>query len=104
MDVTIKINPVAVGDLKNIQNYISEESVEFAAKTVKGIIEKIEKLSLFPEMGILLKYRIGIKSKYRYVICGSYIIFYIYQDDIVYVQRILHGKRNYMELLNEHLS
>ncbi len=49
----------------------------------------------------MLMYKIRLKSKYRYVICGQYLIFYIYEDNTVSIQRILHGKRDYMALLQD---
>lgn len=99
MRVKIRINPLANTDLQEIKNYISDDSVEASTKVVKDIIEKIESLGDFPEMGTMLMYKIKIKSKYRYIICGQYLIFYIYENDIVSIQRVLHGKRDYMLLL-----
>lgn len=102
MAVEIRINPLATSDLKEIKNYIAEDSIEAGIKTTKDIIEKIEKLADFPEIGAMLMYKIRLKSKYRYIISGQYIIFYIYEQHIVSIQRILHGKRDYMALLNNH--
>lgn len=99
MGVKIRINPVASTDLQEIKNYISESSVEVATKIIKDIIEKIEGLADFPEMGTKLMHKIRLKSKYRYIICGQYLIFYIYENDIVSIQRVLHGKRDYISLL-----
>lgn len=102
MVVKIRINPLATLDLKEIKDYISEDSIEAGIKTVKEIIEKIENLAEFPELGVMLMYRIRLRSKYRYIISGQYIIFYIYEQRVVSIQRILHGKRDYMSLLNNH--
>lgn len=101
MNAKIKINPLVTEDLKGIKNYISEDNLDVAIKTVKEIIEKIDSLAQFPEMGKLLTYKIKLKSKYRYIICNKYLIFYIFEKDTVYIQRILHGKMDYMSLLNE---
>lgn len=92
---------MATADLHEIKSYIAEDSIDAATKVVKEIIEKIESLAEFPEIGTMLMYKIRLKSKYRYVICNQYLIFYIYEDDIVSIQRILHGKRDYMKLLQE---
>ncbi|EYE87470.1 RelE/StbE family addiction module toxin [Fervidicella metallireducens AeB] len=100
MTAKIRINPVATADLQEIKKYISEDSVEAATKIIKEIIKKIERLAEFPESGTMLMYKIRLKSKYRYIICGQYPIFYIYENNIVSIQRILHGKRDYMSLLN----
>ncbi|MBU3097691.1 MULTISPECIES: type II toxin-antitoxin system RelE/ParE family toxin [Clostridium] len=102
MIVNIRINPLATTDLKEIKKYISEDSIEAGIKTVKDIIDKIETLADYPEMGVMLMYKIRLKSKYRYIISGQYIIFYIYEQSVVSIQRILHGKRDYMSLLNDH--
>lgn len=102
MGVNIRINPVATTDLQEIKNFIAEDNIEAAIKIVKDIIEKIESLAEFPEMGAMLMYKIRLMSKYRYITCGQYLIFYIYEDGIVSIQRILHGKRDYMSLLENH--
>lgn len=99
MGAKIRINPVATTDLQEIKNYISEDSAEAATKIVKDIIDKIEMLAELPELGVMLMYKIKLKTRYRYIICGQYLIFYIYENNIVSVQRILHGKRDYMALL-----
>jgi addiction module RelE/StbE family toxin len=101
MGTKIRINPVATDDLQEIKIYISEENIDTATKIIKDIVAKIESLSEFPEMGTMLMYKIRLKSKYRYILCGQYLIFYIYEDNIVSIQRILHGKRDYLKLLNE---
>lgn len=101
MSAKIRINPVATSDLQEIKSYIAEDNIDAATKVVKEIIEKIESLTEFPEIGTMLMYKIRLKSKYRYVICGQYLIFYIYEDNTVSIQRILHGKRDYMALLQD---
>lgn len=101
MSAKIRINPVATSDLQEIKSYIAEDNIDAATKLVKEIIEKIESLAEFPEIGTMLMYKIRLKSKYRYVICGQYLIFYIYEDNTVSIQRILHGKRDYMALLQD---
>lgn len=83
MTVEIRINPLTTIDLQEIKNYIAEDSIEAATKTVKDIIDKIETLAEFPELGAMLMYKIRLKSKYRYIISGQYIIFYNYERDIV---------------------
>lgn len=92
---------MATADLQEIKSYIAEDNIDAATKVVKEIIEKIESLAEFPEIGTMLMYKIRLKSKYRYVICNQYLIFYIYEDNTVSIQRILHGKRDYMKLLQE---
>lgn len=101
MSAKIRINPVATADIQEIKSYIAEDNIDAATKVVNEIIGKIESLAEFPEVGTMLMYKIRLKSKYRYVICGQHLIFYIYEDNTVSIQRILHGKRDYIALLQD---
>ena len=101
MGAKIRINPMATEDLKEIKKYISEDNAEMAIIVVTDLIGKIESLVRFPEVGTMLMYKIGLLSRYRYVLCRQYLIFYLYEDDTVSIQRILHGKRDYLALLKE---
>ena len=47
----LRINPIVVKDLKNIRDYIAEDTEEYAAKTIKEIYCQFENLHMFPEMG-----------------------------------------------------
>ena len=38
----LRINPIVAKDLKNIRDYIAEDSEEYAAKTIKEIYGKFE--------------------------------------------------------------
>lgn len=101
MSAKIRINPLATADLQEIKNYIAEDSDEAAIKIIRDIILKIENLAVFPEMGSQLMYKIKLKSNYRYLVIGQYIIFYVYEHDTISVQRVLHGKRDILALLEE---
>ena len=47
----LRINPLVASDLKEIRDYIAEDSAEYAAKTMKEIYGKFENLQMFPGMG-----------------------------------------------------
>lgn len=103
MSYQIRINPIATEDMKEIKEYISEDNSEIAIKVIKEIIEKIEMLGEFPEIGKMLMYKIKLNNKYRYIVSGSYIIFYLFEKNIVSVQRVLHGSRDYMSIFSQDL-
>lgn len=98
--IKLRYNPVAISDLEEIKEYISEDNETTAAKIVRELIEKTESLINFPNMGLSLSKKIGIETKYKYLICNQYIIFYIFEDKIISIMRIIHGKRDYLRLLN----
>ena len=54
---------------------------------VNTIYSKIEKLADFPEMGASLNSKINIKTAYRYLVCGNYLIFYKIEGKFVSVYR-----------------
>lgn len=98
---TLKINPMALIDLNEIKNYITNElcSPEAAKRQVLRIIERYESLKSHPFLGTDLNSRIGVHTNYRYLTCDNYIIFYKVENDEILIYRILYGARDYMKLL-----
>lgn len=76
--LTLRINPLALNDLKDIKEYISTEldSPKAANRLVEKIIKRYESLVDHPYIGAELSGIIGISSDFRYLICEKYIIFY----------------------------
>jgi len=96
----IRFNPMAISDMQEIKEYISQDNPEAAIRITNNIFEKIQSLAEFPKMGAALDKKIGISTKYRYLVCDKYIAFYILEDDFVSIMRILHGKRDCLSLLD----
>ncbi|NPV53877.1 MAG: type II toxin-antitoxin system RelE/ParE family toxin [Firmicutes bacterium] len=99
MKFKIRINPVAIADVQEIKAYITENNPEAAAKIRDTIYSKIEKLADFPEMGASLSAKINIKTDYRFLACGVYLIFYKIEGEFVSVYRLLNGVRDYLSIL-----
>lgn len=74
----LRINPLAVKDLKEIKNYISIELDNQVAgkRLMEKIISKYELLLNQPYIGALLSSKIDVKTNYRYLVVENYIIFY----------------------------
>lgn len=94
------ISPEARHDLSEIVDYIAFKLRNKAA--ARRLLARIQKavLSLehFPESGTLLHFW-GPAPPYRYLICGSYMIFYHVSENTVYIDRILYGRRDYLSIL-----
>jgi len=88
-------------DLKNIQGYISNEreSPITALKVIESILERIEKLLNFPGTGTLLSPKVNFPTNYRYAKASGYLIFYRHENNYIFVDRIIHGKRDYINIL-----
>lgn len=94
-------SPEARNDLDAIWSYIQSDLQNPAAarSTVFKILDDIEKLRDFGELGAKLSAITHIESDYRYLICGKYLAFYRIACGAVYIDRILYGRRDYMSIL-----
>ena len=88
-------------DLRSIQDYISDEkeSPQTALKVVEKILDRIEGLLSFPDTGTLLSPKVNFPTNYRYARAAGYLIFYRHENNHIFIDRIIHGKRNYIAVL-----
>ena len=88
-------------DLDEIWDYIVADlgNPIAAEKTVNRIMDDIDRLAAFPEMGAMLRNVTHMVTDYRYIVSGNYMAFYRTYDNTVYVVRILYGRRDYMRVL-----
>lgn len=97
----IRVSPVALQDLKEIKSYITEEfsNSDAALRIVKKIINSYSKLKDFPLTGTPLSSVIDIETDFRFLVCENYIIFYKCNEKYVSIYRVLHGRRDYLNVL-----
>ena len=97
----IEYSKAAIRDLENIGDYIAMElnSPIVALNTVSHILDAADKLSEFPRIGSPLSARYENVGDYRYLVCKSYLVFYREQANVVYIDRILYGRRDYLKIL-----
>ena len=70
-----------------------------AEQVADKIISAIERLRVFPEMGAPLHCDGQLKVQDRFLVSGSYMIFYEMIESDVYINRILYGRRDYLKIL-----
>ena len=87
----LRINPIVAKDLKNIRDYIAEDSETYAAKTIKAIYGKFEfeNLQMFPGMGSDLSKRVSFRTDYKYAIWEDYVIIYKVGNEYVEIYRVV---------------
>ena len=85
----LRVNPIVVKDLKNIREYIAEDSEEYAAKTIKEIYGKFENLQMFPGMGADLSKRVSFRTDYKYAVWKDYLILYKIRKEYVEISRVI---------------
>ena len=84
----LRINSIVAKDLKNIRDYIAEDSEEYATQTIKEIYGKFENLQMFPGMGVDLSKRVSFRTDYKYAIWEDYVIIYKVGKDYVEIYRV----------------
>lgn len=86
-------SPDARRDLDKIWDYVAEDlqNISAAERIVTEILNAVDRLAEFPEMGVRLSSIANIESDYRFLVKEDHLTFYrVYGSDI-YVDRILRG-------------
>ena len=97
----VVISSLARADMREIGDYISRElrNPDAALRMIRRFQEAMLPLREFPEMGSPLLAAGKQSAPYRYLVCGSYLIFYHIGAEAVHIDRVLYGRRDYMALL-----
>lgn len=88
----IQITKPATADLQEIENYIRQDNSTAAARMILRVLEAIEYLLTYPNMG-----RVGRVPKTKeLVISGTpFIVVYQLRQQIIFILRILHAARKW---------
>ena len=97
----LKYSPEALKDLDEIWEYINSDlcNPDAADHTVNTILDKTEALREFPYRGSPLDTISHIYSDYCFVTANNFLAFYRVQDEVVYIDRILYGRRDCLRIL-----
>ena len=90
----LRINPLVASDLKEIRDYVAEDSVEYAAKTMKEIYGKFENIQMFPGMDADLSKRVSFRTDYKYAVWENYVIIYKAGEEYVEIYRVVNRYRD----------
>jgi len=95
------LSPGAQKDLSEIKAYIAEdlENPQAALSTVMKITKSIRMLRDHALIGMPLSAIADINSDYRYLVSGSYMVFYRVVGKDVFIDRVLYGRRDYLRIL-----
>ena len=95
----VRLLRIAEDDLIEIVNYIAADRPS-AADTLASKIEKnLVLLSKHPHLGRIPGEEELSRMGYRYLVIDNYLLFYTLEEDVLLVHRILHGARDYLQLL-----
>lgn len=85
----LRINPAVAIDLKNIKEYITQDSQAVAEEVINKLYIQIENIQQFPNVGLNLSKRVRFRTNYKYVIWENYIIFYKIQGEYVEIYHVV---------------
>jgi toxin ParE1/3/4 len=89
----------AEDDLTEIIIYIAQDSSTAANKLLFHIESSLQKLSEYPYIGVIPQENIIAGAGFRYLVVDNYLVFYIVEDNTVFIHRIIHGARDYKRIL-----
>ena len=97
----IHYSPDSRRDLDDIWDYIVSElqNRSAAERVINRIIDAVDPLKNFAEMGAPLSSIADIGTDYRFLVSGNYMVFYRVQGNDVYIDRVLYGRSDYMSVL-----
>lgn len=98
--VKVLLTGKAIADIKDIYDYIAEDSQQNADMIKREILATINRLGVFPGMGGSLSEKLNFKTDYRYFVSkNSYIIFYKEEENVVKIYRALSSRMDYINIL-----
>lgn len=101
MKNSIHYSPEVQNDLDEIWEYITFElcNPQAAENSVNKIMDTVDELENFSEIGAPLSSVTDIESDYRFLTSGNYMVFYRVNGQDVYIDRVLYGRRDYLRIL-----
>jgi len=94
--VNYKLGRRASRDLEEIVRYIAQDSPAAAEKWLESIFARFDSLAAAPLMG---RKRDDLRSGYRSIVFGQYVVFYRVTKSQVWIAHVLHGKRDLAKLI-----
>lgn len=97
----LRINPEVIEDIAEIKRYIREElcNPTAADRIAKRIVSAYKGLKTAPFIGAPFDSVLEVKTDYRFLVCGNYLIFYKVKDDVISIYRVMNGRRDYCRQL-----
>ncbi|WP_080873312.1 type II toxin-antitoxin system RelE/ParE family toxin [Oceanobacillus timonensis] len=88
-------------DLDEIFDYILLDNPQAAEEVLQRIMSSLKQLEIFPYAGLKINHKSLNHYDFRMIITEPYISFYRVIENTVLIYRILHGARDYIQLLKK---
>lgn len=96
---SVRLLALAEQDLSDIYEYIAVDNPSAAERVLRRIEKDLSALGSRPFLGRIPRDPDLARLGYRYLVIADYLAFYRLEPSVVVVYRILHGARDYSDLL-----
>lgn len=88
----------ALADFDHLYDGIAKHNKRAAAKVLRSLDTAIQRLADHPQMGRPYRHK---RIRLRLLIHGDYLVFYRERPGVIELVRVLHGKQNVPDILDE---
>jgi toxin ParE1/3/4 len=94
----LRLSPLVPGDLEEIAEYIAIDSPRHALRVLRLLRAKMKEIAKQPEV---YRLRPELGADARLVAVGNYVILFRIRRNTVRVERVVHGGRDLLPMLDE---
>ena len=94
----IRLSPLVPDDLEEIADYIAQDSPRHAARMLRLLRARMKEIAKQPEI-YRLRPEIGVDARLATV--GNYVILFRIRQNTVRIERVVHGSRNLLMMLDQ---
>jgi plasmid stabilization system protein ParE len=94
----LRLSPCIPADLEEIVDYIALDSPRQAARVLRLLSERMKEIAKHPQ---IYRLRPEIGAEARLATVGNYVILFRIRHDAVRIERVVHGGRDLLSILEE---
>jgi plasmid stabilization system protein ParE len=94
----LRLSPCVPGDLEEIAEYIAQDSPRHAARMLRLLRARIKEIARNPR---IYRLRPEIGAEARLATLGNDVILFRIRQNTVRIERVAHGSRNLLPMLEE---
>ena len=94
----LRLSPCVPGDLEEIAEYIAQDSPRHAARLLRMLHARMKEIAKQPQ---LYRLRPELGADARMAAVGHYVILFRIRQNAVRIERVVHGSRDLLPLLEE---
>ncbi|MFZ0743780.1 MAG: type II toxin-antitoxin system RelE/ParE family toxin [Terracidiphilus sp.] len=94
----LRLSPLVPGDLEQIADYIAQDSPRQAIRMLRVLHTRMKQIARQPQ---LYRLRPELGAEARLASVGHYVILFRIRHDAVRIERVVHGSRDLLSILEQ---